>query len=164
MLNLSLIKKQIVMKIKSINKGYISVVLLLFLFGCIGETKSAVSSKTNLFNGLFNVTYGNNDKEYIWIFTEDTFYTLYSNSESSVGYESPSNYYVKGNKFFSCGNDITTGKTKTLEKCIKNESGREYNIISIDTVLSLDKKSKQIQVQLQIGESNGIKLKMTKHL
>ncbi len=160
------------MKIKSITKALSLLIIMstVLSFGCKHKPRETLLTSTNAFDGLYILEYENWDKQHIWIFTKDVLYTLYSPSPSSysnpvnnVAYEKPVHYYLKGDKLYTCGIDITTGKATTLEKCLKDSYDPNYKIISTDTIQEIDGRGKKIIIQLEKYHGKE-QMKLTKHL
>ncbi|EMQ93773.1 hypothetical protein D778_01534 [Xanthomarina gelatinilytica] len=126
----------------TMTKTFLGLLFFIFFFiGCNNEVKTNVPNDKGDFNGLYTVEYEDYDMQYVWIFTEDTRYILYpgTNSEylnpnKQINYETPTHYYVEGNKFYSCGIE-TSMKATPLDKCKKEGYDPRFNIISIDTVI-----------------------------
>lgn len=155
------------MKIKFL---FITLIMILLLSTCKREIDYSVSSSERLFKGLYTLEYENWSKQHIWIFADDILYTLYPSTYSkysdpvnNVDYELPVHYYVKEDKLYTCGIDVTTGKATALEKCFNDGSDPDYNIISIDTVLTIDGNGKMVVIDLEDYQSK-TKMVLTKHL
>lgn len=168
MLNLSINLKPYLMKIKFLF-AIVAVSFLLSVLGCQQKMEVKDSITKGVFNGLYTLEYKDWDKQHIWIFTNDILYTLYpaslsdyGNPTNNVAYEIPVHYYVKDNMLYTCGIDVSTGKATTFEKCLKDGSEPDYNIISIDTIHGIDGRRKEIIIRLEkyIGKSQ---MKLTKH-
>jgi hypothetical protein len=131
------------MKTKStLNNSFFGLLSFIFIFfGCEDEVKTNLQTESGIFNGLYTVDYENYDTQYVWIFTADTQYILYpgTNSEylnpsKQINYETPTHYYIEGNKFYSCGIESSM-KATPLDKCRKGNYDPKFKIISIDTVV-----------------------------
>ncbi|WP_298760544.1 hypothetical protein [uncultured Psychroserpens sp.] len=115
-------------------------ILIMFLIGCSYKTETTNTLPKGDFNGLYTVEFEEYDIQYIWIFTDDLHYVLYpgtnskySNVSTNISYETPTHYFVKGNKFYTCGIDSVMNET-SLADCKKQEKEPRYNIIKIDTI------------------------------
>ena len=140
-------------------------VFTILIIGC-NNTEPNSFSPTENFNGLYTVEYQNTDMQYIWIFADDTQYILYPGSTSnylnankSINYESPTHYYIIGNKFFTCG--IKPDMTATpLKEGKDSKSKPRYNIIKIDTIEDTYFQEKYQIIQLEdYNSKKPIKLK-----
>ena|SRR5690554_3453695 len=137
-------------------KTYLGILIFISLIvGCKNKTESNISSPKGDFNGLYTVEYENSDIQYVWVFSDDMRYVLYPGSTSnyldankSINYETPTHYYVKGKKFYSCGIDINMNAT-SLEECKNRKSEPRYNIISIDTIEDSYFKDKYQEIKLE---------------
>src|SRR5690554_4746939 len=127
----------------------------LLILGCKNKTESNIDNPKGVFNGLYTVNYKNSDMEYIWIFSNDMRYVLYSastsnylNTNNSINYESPTHYYIIGKKYYSCGIDDNMNATPLIE-CKNRKSDPRYNIISIDTIEDTYSEEKFQLIQLE---------------
>lgn len=144
-------------------------ILTSIIIGCKNKTESNTSSPNRDFNGLYTVEYENSDMQYVWIFSDDMHYVLYPGSTSnyldankSINYETPTHYYVIGEKFYSCGIDNNMNATPLIE-CKNRNSEPRYNIISIDTIEDTYFEDKTQEIKLEDYYSKDI-IKLKKRL
>lgn len=131
-------------------------------FGCKDKTESNITIQKGDFNGLYNIEYKDTDIQHVWIFTEDLHYILYPaylGESKFLNYETPTHYYVDGNKFYSCSIDNQMNATP-IEECRGKNNDPRFKIISIDTIeTSYSKEKHQVIVLQDYYSKDPIKLK-----
>tara|TARA_R110002050_G_C8858317_1_gene507209 strand:- start:491 stop:955 length:465 start_codon:yes stop_codon:yes gene_type:complete len=120
---------------------YFFLLLIVVIFeNCSKEIQSEKTNNKQIFEGLYNVKFEGQDRNYVWIFSKDKRYVLYSAlpgtslaREGRINYETPLHYFVEEDKLYICGIE-TVMKAKPLNVCKKENIKPSYRIVSIDTI------------------------------
>ncbi|MFD1293850.1 hypothetical protein ACFQ5N_08390 [Lutibacter holmesii] len=125
---------------KNLLKYFFLLFLTVSLQNCKKEIQSEKTNHKRIFEGLYNVKYEGYDRNYVWIFSEDKRYVLYSAlpgtslaKENRINYETPLHFFTEEDKLYICGIN-TAMKAKPLSICKKEDIKPSFRIVSIDTI------------------------------
>jgi len=134
-------------------KNIVLVLLTMFL-GCEKKENIVENQKKLLLDGLYVgvKTDKDSNRKFIWVFSENTMYSLYqahgnyADEELGIQYETPSNYYLKNNSLYICGID-SNFEPLYLNECLNKKKEPSYTITQIDTLYDGRKNEQVIQLE-----------------
>lgn len=132
-------------KLISILSKHIGVISLILFYVCFSsckrETKTNRVKAQSLLDGLYEYSHESDGSiyKYVWIFADEKLYMLhdamgkYVDEVLGIGYDTPSAFYLEGNKLFICG----TGKNHIplpVLDCKGKNIEPAYEILKVDTL------------------------------